>query len=81
MNELDELKKNAGITESNVHAGSEVMVPDFGGLPLERVVRMIQEDAAKLDPNNIRKEDVLFIRNGAAGIASLFNKPSLFDDK
>ena len=52
----------------------EIMVQDFGGIPLSDAVMKIKQDAEKLDPHNVKKSDVLFIRNATAAIAKLFDE-------
>lgn len=67
----ERLRKLAGMKEG---PDPEVMVQDFGGIPLSDTVIKIKEDAKKLDPRNVKKSDVLFIRNAAAAIAQLFDE-------
>ena len=68
----DRLRKLAGM--KGTQADPEIMVQDFGGLLLSHAIEMIKQDAEKLDPHNVKKSDVLFIRNAAAAIAQLFDE-------
>ena len=63
----ERLRKLAGMQGDR--PDPEVMVQDFGGLPLSDVIVKIKQDAEKLNPRDVKKSDVLFIRNAAAAIA------------
>lgn len=67
----DRLRKLAGVGEQ---PDPEIMVNGFGGIALSDAVNKIKQDAERLDPRNVKKSDVLFIRNAAFAIAKLFDE-------
>lgn len=62
------------LEKRNSAPNPEIMIDGYGGVSLEQAIKMIKQDARKLDHTNIKKSDILMIRNASAAIAKLLDE-------